>query len=191
MSRFSMSVRDGKELLALLERHLDAGQQDRCRALVNLRAALSPRRKTGRQRASAQAKRIARGKKKEETASIRQTVFLRADGRCEICKTRAPAELHHAFGRVQVQQAVSNTLALCRACHRLLTVATPSASYWWLLQAEHFERHVYSVEAEMARARAAKKEALYGATAPQPSTGQGPAPDGRSDGARWTRFPRR
>lgn len=168
-----MSVRDGKELLALLESLLDQHQQDRCRALVNLRAALSPRRRTERQKASAQAKRSARERKNEETASIRQAVFLRADGRCELCKTRAPADLHHAFGRVQVRQSVSNTLALCRTCHRLLTDATPSASYWWSLQAEHFERHGYSSEAQMARTRAAKKEALSGAAQPHPPPGRG------------------
>ncbi len=115
------------------------------------------------ERSSATAKRLPkrqqakRAKKKEETSAIRAQVFERSCGSCELCGDAftylEPGEFHHAFGRVRVKQAVSNTLAICRACHRGVTESRPSADYWLDRQSVHFYAKGYSREYHMAQAR--------------------------------------
>ena len=118
-----------------------------------LRAALKPRLSKPMRRARVEGVRAARAAKNAETASIRAEVFARAGGRCELCRSRVATDMHHAFGRVKAKQAVSNCLALCRACHADLTDSRPDRGHWIALQVGHFLRHGYAVEAlEMGRA---------------------------------------
>jgi hypothetical protein len=61
---------------------------------------------------------------REETARIREAVFQRAGGKCELCPWIPPrdaTELHHmegGAGRRREKQAISNCVALCFGCHR-------------------------------------------------------------------------
>lgn len=86
--------------------------------------------------------------KNQETAVIYAAVMKRADGRCEMCD-HAPGhlELHHAFGRVRVQQSARNCLALCGSCHVGITQNHPSGAYWREKQAQYFEYHGFMEEA--------------------------------------------
>lgn len=133
------------------------------RAIDALAAALKPRPK------SSQAKRTEsrRRAKLDEARRIREAVFARAGGRCEMryvdgdrCALR-PTEMDHFFGRGKTRQTVENCWALCGADHRAKTLNTPSAEFWLRSFKTHAEMHGYATEASRAEReaewRAAKK----------------------------------
>ena len=52
-------------------------------------------------------------------AIVRDAVFKRADGRCECCCSRTPAEWHHLISGPsrRTSEAVETTAAVCVFCH--------------------------------------------------------------------------
>lgn len=94
------------------------------RAMKELRAAVRPRPSLRKARQTKAKKRVAHN---AETSDIRQEVFARAGGLCEMCKGAGPTDLQHCLGRIKRPQAVNNCLALCRLCHREATKKTQDA----------------------------------------------------------------
>lgn len=68
------------------------------------------RRKSGQASAAARAQR---------TAEVRQAVFARANGRCECCGSRTPAELHHLLSGPsrRSRESAETCAAVCAWCH--------------------------------------------------------------------------
>lgn len=128
------------------------------RLFDELRAALSLKPKSSAVKKTEKRRRT----KGAETKEIRAWVMARAGGRCEMCRTRTPTDMHHAFGRVRVRQATNNCLALCRDCHHQLTKNLPDAESAWLTVGDIFDRLDLFVEAAKAKGNAeyAKAKAL-------------------------------
>lgn len=89
---------------------------------------------------------------------IRDEVMARAGQECEACTLAAlPAQLEmdHFFGgsRRRAEERVETCWALCPGCHRMKTDNFPDSQHWAHVFAEHCERHGYTREAELARAR--------------------------------------
>lgn len=60
-----------------------------------------------------------RKERNERAAAIRAEVFKRANGRCECCCSRTPAEWHHVIGggARRAEESVETTAAVCVFCH--------------------------------------------------------------------------
>lgn len=101
-----------------------------------------------------------------DTQTIRAVVAARADGHCEAClvydpifslaSALNPLELDHwlgGSGRKRQAQAVENTWALHRSCHRARQANDPSAAVWNERFAAHCGRHGYPVLRHIEHAR--------------------------------------
>jgi hypothetical protein len=159
MSRVSLSLKHARALLSVWTDEFGDFEPNQQAAFVALQSALAPRPKT-----SARRKTEARKKsKREETAAIREAVFARAMGLCEMRCGAVAMELHHAFGRVRVKQSERNCLALCRWCHHAITENNPDAETCWERVAVAFCRLGFTEEAARAEResswRTAKKAA--------------------------------
>lgn len=128
-------------------------------AIIELRAALTPRKPKPLAVASREARVSRRAAKGYETDEIRRQVLERAGGACEvpgcyiIFSTLNPGELDHFHGRGKAKQSVENCWQICRGDHRNKTNNRPSAAWWLERFIAHAERHGYRAEAERARAR--------------------------------------
>ena len=122
-------------------------------ALVELRRALSKLdRLKVRKAPRLEAKKKARADKNEETASIRQNVFVRSRGICECGCGRVAEEMDHAMSR-RVRQTERNCWALSSRCHVEKTNNRPSPTIWLALFSGHCASHGYSRESAWATAR--------------------------------------
>lgn len=52
---------------------------------------------------------------------LRQLVFERAGGKCEGCRERPPAEVHHLTYERVGHEMLFDLVAVCRPCHRKIT----------------------------------------------------------------------
>lgn len=155
MRSVRISLKTARALLEMLGEHpWSDNQQAVLRAGEELRAAMAPKRsKAVSGPTRRQARETKRLTKKEETAAIRAEVLRRAEGICELCESAGADDLHHAFGRVRQRQSVSNTLAVCRPCHRALTNNVGGAAHWLDLQAMRFRNLGYAETARLLDAR--------------------------------------
>ena len=97
-----------------------------------LDAALKPKRAP---QAARKEKRAKRGATHDEWASIRESVFTRACGRCENCgRVVGTTGLHpdHMFGGAdrRPMQSFYSVWAICPTCHEFRTLNKPSAVFW-------------------------------------------------------------
>ena len=80
--------------------------------------------KTPRPKAPGATKAERRKEYRERTAFIREAVFARSGGKCELCGTELGAawDMHHTLGGGlrRVRQAISNCVATCFDCHRAI-----------------------------------------------------------------------
>lgn len=147
-----ISKRAAKALLDAVVKKIGTHDYSIRQAAEELERALKPKRSVKASRVRRETKRLT---KKEETASIREAVFARAEGICELCECAGADDLHHAFGRVRQRQSVANTLAACRGCHRALTNNVGGAAHWLDLQARRFRNLGYAETARLLEARLA------------------------------------
>lgn len=94
-------------------------------AAAELAAAMKPKPVKKFVRAAKARKATKKATKKTETAAIREALFERSRGHCEMCGDEG-SDMHHALSR-RVPQDISNVLFLCRQCHRDITNNRPSA----------------------------------------------------------------
>lgn len=90
--------------------------------------------------------------KAADTRVLRETIVLRADGRCECCTMFVGqlGEMDHFFGRAKVEQSVETCWYLCRSCHRDKTDNKPIALVWVAAFMAHCRAHGYSAALDMA-----------------------------------------
>ena len=150
-----MSPALSRKTLRELRRYVAESRGDALTLLAALDAALRSSKASRFRTTRRKAVKAEKKTKALETSEIRRAVFLRADGRCEICLASRPAELHHAFGRIRVRQSISNCLAVCNWCHRAVTENDPSAAECWGWIAAAFGRLGLAAEAELATSRLA------------------------------------
>jgi predicted restriction endonuclease len=105
------------------------------------------RRHRARHAPTRKAKAEKRAARNERMASIRDEVFKRADGRCELCGIPA-SEAHHVLGGPQrrERESADTVLALCQGHHRLMHYGDLMA----VEQAESYCRAVGMTEAASA-----------------------------------------
>lgn len=125
---------------------------------VALKVEASPKKSAAKQE-----RRRAKTSKREAAAlkrtAIRDFVFARAEGRCEVrgdhwhCHKPA-TELDHFFGRARAE-SVETCWAICATDHRNKTNNSPSAEGWLETFAVHCDRYGYREEAARARNRLA------------------------------------
>jgi hypothetical protein len=150
--KVTLSLKHARALLSVWTDEFGDFEPNQQAAFVALQSALAPRPKS-----SAVKRTEARKKsKREETAAIREAVFARAGGRCEMhdqtgLRCGLPAEeMDHFFGRGRAKQTVQNCWALCCGDHRNKTLNRPGGAYWFERFAEHARRHGYLAEAARA-----------------------------------------
>jgi len=156
-----ISAKDARDLAQLC---VEYGGQGMAGIQARLRAALSKTKRLSVKRLpSVKAKKTKKQTKKEETMLLRQVLFERARGHCELCGDEG-GEMHHALSR-RVPQDISNVLFCCRACHRDITNNRPSAVDVLQAQAGKFGElgHFRTVQALLSRrdfvlARSARRE---------------------------------
>ena len=147
--RVSLSRRDAEALVRLADANRWAWARTGANeAIDRLRSALKPspkRTASKKERRTEKAKK--RAEKNAETAAIREAVFKRARGFCEvpgcgnIFTTFDPGELDHFHGRIRVKQSVESCWAICRADHRAKTDSRPSRAFWLEKFIQHCDRH--------------------------------------------------
>lgn len=117
------------------------------RALAELRAAMAPKCSV---KFAVKRKAAKRKTKKQETAEIREAVFVRAEGRCECRCGRVfgldPGEMDHFFPKGRTPQTVRTCWALASSCHRAKTKNFPDAGTWLRLFSAHCASHGYAAE---------------------------------------------
>jgi len=71
----------------------------------------------------------------EFPANVRQLVYARAGGRCELCNSTQVEGIHHRQRRAPSNCVASNALLLCYQCHHGKIHENPSAAYTmgWLV----------------------------------------------------------
>ena len=109
-----------------------------------------------RKKAAGVRKQEKRANHREETARIRDAVFLRAGSCCEACGAQVETlTLDHwlgGSGRRRQKLSVENTWALCGPSHRARQENRPSVEFWNWRFRKHCERYGYPVLAHIEHA---------------------------------------
>lgn len=83
------------------------------------------------------------GRSAEQTKALREAVFARCDGACEVCGRFVDwdtFQLDHRLGRGKEPQSLYNCIGLCADCHHAVTTSDPSAAWWWRRFLSHLEQ---------------------------------------------------